>query len=401
MLNLWRLKSSSFIALLIGCSTFFNACAEDSPQRPGRTSGDGNRPPRPSAAMLEACEGRSSGETCSASQGTGQCFAPRDDLPFACVPGGGRRGRLNTRPDAQPARFALGPKTDTSAVLCSESSSAMNADIELRSEVTWWCTDDTRNLIANGIPEHTVGAFPNSGNPHQIGAQYVRYTVPLQPALIEGSTGRSVKLPGYAINGIKFDPGTAGRCTSNTVNPKDCDLGFGRGAWRIEALGQDSFDFGEDQNHAHVQPSGAYHYHGIPEDLLSDAAKAGQEMALIGWAADGFPIYARFGYVDGVLKKMQSSYQLKAEPDAGRPDVELIPMGAFTQDYRYVEGLGDLDECNGRVGKTPEFPDGIYHYYATDTYPFIQRCIKGVAEIAEARRPPARSGERGGRPPRR
>ena len=22
-------------------------------------------------------------------------------------------------------------------------------------------------------------------------------------------------------------------------------------------------------------------------------------------------------------------------------------MGAFTQDYEYVEGLGDLDECNG------------------------------------------------------
>ena len=40
-------------------------------------------------------------------------------------------------------------------------------------------------------------------------------------------------------------------------------------------------------------------------------------------------------------------------------------------------GSGDLDECNGRVGVTPEFPDGIYHYYATDTYPFFQRCVKG------------------------
>jgi len=26
---------------------------------------------------------------------------------------------------------------------------------------------------------------------------------------------------------------------------------------------------------------------------------------------------------------------------------------------------------------TPEFPQGIYHYYATDTYPFFQRCVKG------------------------
>ena len=52
-------------------------------------------------------------------------------------------------------------------------------------------------------------------------------------------------------------------------------------------------------------------------------------------------------------------------------------MGTFTQDYEYVAGSGDLDECNGRFGVTPEFPTGIYHYYITDTYPFIQRCVKG------------------------
>ncbi|MFC6755267.1 YHYH protein, partial [Halorubrum tibetense] len=24
-----------------------------------------------------------------------------------------------------------------------------------------------------------------------------------------------------------------------------------------------------------------------------------------------------------------------------------------------------------------EFPEGIYHYYATDSYPYFQRCVKG------------------------
>ena len=52
-------------------------------------------------------------------------------------------------------------------------------------------------------------------------------------------------------------------------------------------------------------------------------------------------------------------------------------MGTFTQDYEYVAGSGDLDECNGRTGVTPEFPKGIYHYYATDSYPYLQRCVKG------------------------
>jgi hypothetical protein len=42
-----------------------------------------------------------------------------------------------------------------------------------------------------------------------------------------------------------------------------------------------------------------------------------------------------------------------------------------------VAGVGDLDECNGRTGVTPQFPNGIYHYYSTDSYPYFQRCIKG------------------------
>ena len=52
-------------------------------------------------------------------------------------------------------------------------------------------------------------------------------------------------------------------------------------------------------------------------------------------------------------------------------------MGAFTQDYEYVEGHGDLDRCNGRFGVTPEFPDGIYYYVVTDDFPFFTRCLKG------------------------
>ena len=56
-----------------------------------------------------------------------------------------------------------------------------------------------------------------------------------------------------------------------------------------------------------------------------------------------------------------------------------IPMGTFTQDYEYVDGIGDLDQCNGRFGVTPEFPDGIYYYVVTDDFPFFTRCLKGNA----------------------
>ncbi len=106
-------------------------------------------------------------------------------------------------------------------------------------------------------------------------------------------------------------------------------------------------------------------------------------MTLVGWAADGFPIYARYGYAEpnnatSAVKVIKSSYRTKAEPDAHRPVSSLYPMGTFLQDYEYIAGLGDLDECNGRTGVTPEFPQGIYHYFATDTFPYLQRCVKGA-----------------------
>ena len=83
---------------------------------------------------------------------------------------------------------------------------------------------------------------------------------------------------------------------------------------------------------------------------------------------------------------------MKSQPDENRPNTltailggpnadsninKPIPMGAFTQDYEYVEGLGDLDECNGRFGATPEFPNGIYYYVVSDDFPFFTRCLKG------------------------
>ena len=78
------------------------------------------------------------------------------------------------------------------------------------------------------------------------------------------------------------------------------------------------------------------------------------------------------------VRAMTSSYRLKSAPSANRPSTATYAMGTFSQDYEYSSGSGDLDECNGRTGVTPEFPAGIYHYYVTDTYPYLQRCVKGT-----------------------
>ena len=267
--------------------------------------------------------------------------------------------------------------------------------VKAYSRYAWSSDGSNRILKGNGIPNHPVGTFPNSGNPNTISEQDVNQVFTLCPT-IASNEGVQVGGPSgaiaYAINSVKFDPATAGRCDDNG----SCRLARGQGRWSIEALGHDTFDFGDDMNHAHVQPSGAYHYHGIPE-LLLDFLGQDSSMTLVGWASDGFPVYARYAYTDGSnanspTKVIQPSWRLKSSPDTGRPThvTQLaggpqgnssantpIPMGAFTQDYEYVEGSGDLDQCNGRVGVTPEFPDGIYYYMVTDAFPYFSRCLKG------------------------
>ena len=80
----------------------------------------------------------------------------------------------------------------------------------------------------------------------------------------------------------------------------------------------------------------------------------------------------------GVVSELTSSYQLK---EGARPNGADGPGGTydgtFVQDYEYVAGSGDLDECNGRITVTPDFPDGTYAYFLTDDWPVIPRCVKG------------------------
>ena len=286
----------------------------------------------------------------------------------------------STAINVTPAAPATPSGTSTAAVACSYSTNVFNgaASVNAQSISTWSCSATQRNLTANGIPDHDVGTFPNAGNPNRITVQSIAASFPLAPARTS-ATGTPTMVIGHALNGIKFDPGTNGSCNDSGNN---CTLNGNVGTWRIEALGQTSFNFGVDFNNAHVQPTGEYHYHGMPEKLLEKLAKANQ-MTLVGWASDGFPVYAKFGYTNpndstSALKVLTASYRIKSTPNTGRPATTLYPMGTFAQDYEYVAGLGDLDECNGRTGVTPEFPGGIYHYVITTTYPYIQRCVKGT-----------------------
>lgn len=297
--------------------------------------------------------------------------------------GSGTAGNGTAGTNAGGATTCTGA-TSTAGVQCAYAYSGMNtsASVNQLSTVTWACSDTLRTVTANGIPDHDTGTFPNANCPNTIAATSVSAKMTLTP--VDAGTVTKIALGpvGYALNGVKLDPSTAGTCTV-TGGAASCSLIGNTGAWSIEALGQTSFNFGVDGNNAHVQPTGDYHYHGMPEGVLTKLGKGAMAPTLVGFASDGFPVYARYGYTDpndatSAVKTVKGSWQLKATADAGRPSTTTYPMGAFTQDYEYIAGSGDLDECNGRTGVTPEFPCGTYAYYVTDTYPFIHRCMKGT-----------------------
>ncbi|PZD71267.1 hypothetical protein C1752_07253 [Acaryochloris thomasi RCC1774] len=230
---------------------------------------------------------------------------------------------------------------------------------------------DSRYIYANGIPDHTHGSFPNPGNPNSISPQTYRFRVPTTPKLATQITALRGSLFGVALNGIPLDPGTAEVWTSQ--GPSHAFSAQNKAEWRYEAL-SGRINLGIDQSHAHVQPTGAYHYHGLPLGLIQQQGRD-QPIIFIGYAADGFPIYASSGNTAAV-----SSYRVKQGQRPSGPGGRYD--GTFVQDHEFIAGLGNLDQCNGRQGKTPEYPQGIYHYFITTTFPFIPRCFRGTPDIS-------------------
>jgi hypothetical protein len=271
--------------------------------------------------------------------------------------GGGSSSTADTVSDvatientAEEETASTGTAQSTDGVLCDYNDTTFNSQESLTYTSTsqWTCTDTTRELNANGIPDHDVGSFPNENNPNTITEQTVSVSYVLAPTQAGSVTelGGPRGFVGYVLNGVKIDASTAGSC-DDTGN--SCSLAGNVGTWSIEALGQSSFNFGTDENNAHVQPGGVYHYHGMPEGFVAKQGGNSSAMTLIAWAADGFPIYARYGYsvaddASSELKVITGSYQLVTEVSDSRPPTEAVPLGTFEQDYEYVEGLGDLDD---------------------------------------------------------
>jgi len=184
----------------------------------------------------------------------------------------------------------------------------------------------------------------------------------------------------------------------------------GDGIWRRNAA------FGESQTFdyclGHQPGNGDYHYHVNPVCLraqLGDNLTAVRNSRvgatyrektsgwthspILGWAQDGYPIYGPYGFSDpknagSAVRRIVSSYQLRNittrtslpawslqnhtgisqqlnSSQYGPAVSTTYPLGRYLEDYDYIQGLGDLDQYNGRTTVTPEFPNGAYAYFVT------------------------------------
>jgi len=302
------------------------------------------------------------------------------------------------------------------------------------SAATFTCTGTTtRTLTGNALPDHLAsGFFTNglspytgspyfSGNPNKIGTKVVSKAMPysgtISLAYTQGSSGydtsscysyTSALSPSQNANNTFTNSSNVYRCkfvsynyANNSVllEPGTAETYVG-GTNTYKVVGKNLYqDVGLDPSNAHNQPTmsgttmlmyGNYHYHGVPEGHVARIGKGNSTMTLVAFAADGFPIYARYGYstrtsATSGVKVMKSNYRLRTAAEltaAGytdRPSTALAPYGTFEQDWVFdANSGGDLDACNGRYGVTPESPStAVYHYFITDSYPFIQRCVFG------------------------
>lgn len=240
----------------------------------------------------------------------------------------------------------------------------------VQAHVTITADGDQRCITSDGVPDHETGPWREGA---VVVAQDHRFCMDATPELTDTITDR-VRISGITVTGIPLRPGTAEYYDASS------DRGYSRdqsSGWNVEGIGGLIMD----AQNAHVDGSGYYHYHGIPSAVTTDL-----DGTLFGYAADGFEIH----YIGD---QVHSSWQLKnGERESGPGGAH---DGTYVQDYEFVPGSGDLDECNGGL------LDGQYVYYATDAYPFFPRCFRGTvsADFSDGRgdRPAPVDGER---PPR-
>lgn len=261
-----------------------------------------------------------------------------------------------------------------------------------------------------GIPSYVVGPYLD-GNPSQATNQNAIFKFPLTPvqntATAVSTSGGNI---GVFINGTAMFDYRDGVSWKNSTGAYagGPSGGSGDGIWNRDAIPAEKAGFDCSKGHPAM---GNYHHHQNPSAFDLDlnvisticslydadglyALDSTVHSPLIGFAYDGFPVYGAYGYknLDGTggIVRMKSSFSLRnitvrstlytgATVTAGPNVSSTYPLGTFKEDYQFITPtLPDyLDYHNGRVCVTPEYPAGIFCYFATvdanwnSAYPYL------------------------------
>ena len=253
--------------------------------------------------------------------------------------------------------------------------------IDFESYVDVEVFDTYCNLSSDNIPNHDFN--DSSANFRTNVAEIDRvFSVKRDPQMAaEISQINGQAWDAVMLNGVVVDVRSAG-CYKPSESRADADGNTEAGCgpndeWMLIPL-EYSTKFGADIHNAHVQPDGTYHYHGNPNAMFDDSP-SGDGSPVIGFAADGFPIYGSYILDEqtGNYRKALSGYTVKQGSRGERTDTN--PGGDYTglyeEDWEWTDS-GDLDECNGMDYK------GEYGYYITDSYPYIINCLKGEPDAS-------------------
>ncbi len=200
---------------------------------------------------------------------------------------------------------------------------------------------------SNGLPSHDLAKaylvpigqeqpftnFEIKATDGFVKASPIDVTIPLTPVYSETVTQTSLGMIGVMISGAPL--------FNDYENPQRSIVAMD------DQHIQDGAAFLDSCNGHPLQQGNSYHYHASPPCVTQTVDTGGEHSAMIGVLLDGFPIYGPQG-------------------DAGT-----------------IVGNADLDECSGHLGRTPEFPAGIYHYHlTTKDAPYSIDCYHGKVDAS-------------------
>lgn len=255
--------------------------------------------------------------------------------------------------------------------------------------------NDIRTITTNNFPNHEY-CHSNGNIPSP---QSYTFEVDATPSLhctktsILTTTYRPNYFYGVALNGVLFAPAPAAPFIFTNTNTGEYNWN-----WVLEPTNNQGMGaglVGLDCASAHTGPQG-YHYHGNMFQYIEEVIQSGLSTTTIppsspvqiGWAADGYPILYRFGPdQNGTMALLEPSYKLRYgnRPGNGVSAPCGSYNGKYTNDYRYIDGSGDLDECNGverNITLTTAQGQETFNYFyvITSEFPQIGRCFSALPD---------------------